>query len=371
VRPASGDAHAATRQAGGSFKTAAAERAKAALAGAIRLAKRYKRVLQVAALALIVALLVSSVARSWRQLAGYSWHVQWGLLLAAFALLVAQELSFALIWRAILRRLGSRLDVVAAERIYLGAEFVRYIPGNVWHVIARVLWAERRGVPKAVGLASMVIELATKIASAALIFAATLLFWPDAHALAGKLPSDLARALLLGAGLVGVPLLLAGLHPRLLGATLGAGMRLLRREPVRISLTYADLLLIAGCWTLSWLVAGAGFYLLVLAIVPAPLSLAGLLLAAGIYALGWDIGFLSFVTPSGLGFREVAIALLLPLAGLVPAVGAGPALAMVIAVLARLLATGAEVVCIAGAHAIPGEPPPEDSVTATTPVSSK
>ncbi len=315
------------------------------------LARRYKRPLQVAVLALIVALLANSVAHSWSQLGGYSWHVQWGLLLAAFALLALQELSFALIWRAILRRLGSRLDVVAAERIYLGAEFVRYIPGNVWHVITRVVWAERRGVPKAVGFASMVIELATKIGTAALVFAATLAFWPDPHLLAGSIPLTLMRGLLVGAGLVGVPLLLAGLHPRLLGAALNRGLRLVKREPVYIGLTYRELLVIAGYWTLSWLVAGAGFYLLVLAIAPAPLTLAGLLLATGIYALGWDIGFLSFVTPSGLGFREAAIALLLTHSGLVPAAG-GLGLATVIAVLARLLATGAEIACIAGAHLV-------------------
>ncbi len=189
-------------------------------ASTLVLAKRYKRVLQVGVLALILAFIARSVASSWSQLAHYSWHVQWGLLVAAFALLVAQELSFALIWRIILARLGSSLDIVSSERIYLGAEFVRYIPGNVWHVITRVLWAEQRGVPKSVGLASMVIELATKIGTAALVFAATLLFWPDAHVLAGSVPRDVV----VGIGILGVPLLLLGLHPRLLGAALNQGL---------------------------------------------------------------------------------------------------------------------------------------------------
>ncbi len=71
----------------------------------------------------------------------------------------------------------------------------------------------------------------------------------------------------------------------------------------------------------------------------------------GIYAIGWDIGFLSFVTPSGLGFREVAIAALLVFSGLVPA-AAGTVIATVIALLARLLTTGAEVGCIAAAHLV-------------------
>jgi uncharacterized membrane protein YbhN (UPF0104 family) len=108
--------------------------------------------------------------------------------------------------------------------------------------------------------------------------------------------------------------------------------------------------LVTVYWALSWLVAGVGFYLLLLAIAPAPPTLPALLVATGIYALGWDIGFLSFVTPSGLGFREAVIALLLVLSGLVPA-AAGVVLATVVAVLARLLSTGAEVLCIGSAYA--------------------
>jgi uncharacterized membrane protein YbhN (UPF0104 family) len=99
-------------------------------------------------------------------------------------------------------------------------------------------------------------------------------------------------------------------------------------------------------------VAGGGFYLLVLALTlpPAPFSLGALIIATGIYALSWDIGFLSFVTPSGLGFREGALALLLGLSGVVSV----PALALAIAVVTRLVVTAAELVCVSGAHLMPG-----------------
>lgn len=311
--------------------------------------KRHKRLVQAGVLALIVIFVGAAVWKSWSQLAHYRWQVQWGLLVAAFALLVAQELSYAFIWRGILARMGARLDIVSSQRIYLGAEFVRYIPGNVWHVITRVLWAEQRGVPKAVGFASMVVELATKIASAALVFVLTLFFWPDTHALAATIPHT--SLVVLGAVLI--PLLLFGLQPRLLRGTLNLGLRKLGREPVSFALSYADVLLITLYWTLSWLVAGAGFYLLVRALVTTPLPATGLILAIGIYAIGWDIGFVSFVTPSGLGFREVAIAGLLLASGLAP----GVPLATVVALIARLLSTGSELVCITAAHLARGVPP--------------
>jgi hypothetical protein len=320
---------------------------------AMALLKRYKTVIQVIVFALIALFVGAAIYKSWAQIARYEWHVHWGLLAGAFGLLVAQELTYALIWRSILVRMGSRLGIIWSERIYLGSEFVRYIPGNVWHVITRVLWAERRGVAKPVGLASMVVELATKITSAALVFAVSLFFWADTHALTTVVP----RGVLITAGALLVPLLLFGLHPRVLQGTLNFGLRKLGREPVSFTLSYLDILVITLYWALSWLVAGAGFYLLVRAFTPAPLTATAVALAIGIYAIGWDIGFVSFVTPSGIGFREVTIGLLLSFSGLVP-LAAGAAVLTVIAFGARLLSTGAELVCIGAAHAIRAEPRP-------------
>ncbi len=318
------------------------------VARALGSVKRHKRIVQIVVLVLIAGFLGSGVWRSGNELRGYSWHIQWGLLLAAFALFALQELSFALIWREILRRLGSSLAILPAERIYLGAEFVRYIPGNVWHVITRVLWAEQRGVPKPMGFASMVVELATKIASAALVFVVTLFFWRDATALTAHVD----RTALVAAAAVGVPLLVVGLHPRLLSTALGKGMRLLKREAVAMPLSYPDVLIVTGMWAASWVVAGVGFYLLVLSVYSGPVPAAALALAIGIYAFGWDIGFLSFLTPSGLGVREIALAFLLTTSGLVPDAG----LAIVVALLARLLTTASELTCIAGAYLASGRP---------------
>ena len=327
-------------------------------------ARRHRRVTQALALALIAVFVLIAIYKSWSALRDYHWQVQWGLLALGFLFLVGQELMFALIWRSILRRLGSSLDIIASERIYLGAEFVRYIPGNVWHVITRVMWAEQRGVPKAIGFASMVIELATKILSAALVFAVSLLFWPDVTTLTSQLNIPPNVALIAGA--VAIPLLLLGLHPRLLEAALNTGLRLLKREPTRLALGYLDLLTITLFWALSWVVAGVGFYLLTRSIVTTPLPTMLLPLAIGIYALGWDVGFLSFITPSGIGFRELAIAALLVAAGVTVGPG-GFAIGFVVAMVSRLLATGSELTSIALAYLVSGGKMPTPPTSDTAP----
>jgi glycosyltransferase 2 family protein len=326
----------------------------------LALVRRNKRAVQAVAMLVIAVFVAIAIWKSWSNLQGYRWDIQWGLLVSGFLLLVAQELSFALIWRSILARLGSRLDIISAERIYLSAEFVRYIPGNVWHVITRVLWAERKGVPKAIGFASMVVELATKILSAALVFAVTLLFWPNLSALTAQAHIPQEAAIIAGA--VATPLLLLGLYPPLLEAALNAGLKLLKRAPTKLALRYRDLLVITLYWSLSWVVAGLGFYLITRSIIATPMPPTAIILAIGIYALGWDVGFLSFITPSGIGFREVAIAFLLVLGGM--AIGpSGWALGLVVAFISRLLATGSELTSIGVAYLLGGhrlEPAPPD-----------
>lgn len=323
------------------------------VARALALLKRYKRVVQVVVLALIAYGIAKLFTTSWSQVQRGSLHVEWAPLIVGFALLVAQELSFAFIWRGILARMGYRLDVLSSQRIYLGAEFVRYIPGNVWHVITRVLWAEQRGVPKPVGFASMVVELATKITSAALVFAVSLFFWTDLTALTVSVP----RGYFVLAGAVLVPLVLLGLHPRLLLGSLNFALRKTGREPVRFNLRYRDILLITLYWAASWLLAGAGFYLVLRSLLATGFPLAVLGVAVGIYALGWDAGFLSFITPSGIGFREAVIAYLVAASLLGGATPANFAVGLVVAFVVRILSTGAEIVSIATAHAIPGGMP--------------
>ncbi len=305
---------------------------------------RVKLTIRVAVVAVIVLFVGRALLSSWAGITRHHWHINWPLLVLGFILLVAQEISYGVIWGTILARLGYVLPLRVTLRIYLAAEFVRYIPGNVWHVLARVTWAEREGVPKAQGFASMTVELATKIATAALAFALSLLWWGNLHALGGA--GKLATFTL---AIVAVPLLVVGLHPRLLAWALNRGLALLKRPPITLRLTYGDIGTVTLGWLASWLVGGLGFWLTVAAVYPLAPSPAIALVCVGIYALGWDIGFLSFITPSGLFFREGAVALLLHLSGLVPDL----ALDGLIALLAsRLLPTLAELLSVGAAYGL-------------------
>lgn len=299
-----------------------------------------KRVLQIGLPVVILALFSYQLRNNWTQLTAHTFQWDPWLLVLAFLGFMVQELSFGLIWRNILARLGSHLGLRLCLRIYLASEFVRYIPGNVWHVLTRILWVGKYGVSRPVAFASMTIELITKIAAGILVFSASLLFWHDSGAIGSLLRGPLVDIL----GVASILALLIVLHPRVLNGLLNLALRSLKRDPVQLTLRYSDILFVTLAWCASWTVAGFAFYVLLLALWPGA-PIVALPICIGIYAIAWDIGFVSFVTPSGLGVREAAIVGLFALALPLPA-----GMATVIALLSRLVSTFAEVVCVSIAY---------------------
>src|SRR3989440_3993887 len=299
-----------------------------------------KRVMQIGLPIIILALVVYQVKKNWADLTAYTFQLNPWLLALAFLGFMLQELSYGLIWRTVLERLGSDLGLRTCLRIYLASEFVRYIPGNVWHVLTRILWVGKYGVSRPVAFASMAIELITKLAAGILVFSISLLFWQDI----GKVGSLLRGSLLDILGVASIIALFIGLHPRILNGVLNWALRRMKREPIQLTLRYSHILFITLAWCVSWIVAGTAFYILLLALWPAAPFVAWPI-CIGIYAIAWDIGFVSFITPSGLGIREAAIVALFALALPLPA-----GLASIMALLSRLVSTLAEVVCVSIAY---------------------
>jgi uncharacterized membrane protein YbhN (UPF0104 family) len=186
----------------------------------------------------------------------------------------------------------------------------------------------------------MAIELITKLAAGLLVFSVSLLFWQDF----GRVGSILRGSLLDILGIASIIVLFIGLHPRILNGVLNRLLRRIKREPIQLTLRYSDILFITLAWCASWFVAGTAFYVLLLALWPATPFVAWPI-CIGIYAIAWDIGFVSFITPSGLGIREAAIVALFALALPLPT-----GLASIMALLSRLVSTIAEVVCVSIAY---------------------
>jgi glycosyltransferase 2 family protein len=224
-------------------------------------------------------------------------------------------------WRMVLADLGSPLPLRAAMRVFFLGQLGKYLPGSVWWLVGQVELAAEEGVPKrrmaAAGSLAVLLSLI-----AGLLFAAVSL-----PLLADQAASRYWRVL------AAVPLLLAGLHPRVINPVLNGMLRLARREGLEHPLSGSGLLGALGLAAAAWVAFG-----LQVAVLAAGLGASGpraTALSVGGFALAWSVGFLAVVVPAGIGVREAAL-----VAALAPVLAAGPA--VVVALLTRVLMSGGD-----------------------------
>lgn len=296
--------------------------------------KSWKTLAQVIVLIIAVGFLAALVAGQWSALQAYRWQLAPGWALLA---LIGLELTWLVeldTWRMILGGLGGPLPYRAAAPIWFLSNIVRYIPGNIWQFLGMAELAHEAGVPRIVTLTSIVLHQVISTAVGVVLAACYFALFDDGEWL------RYLRPLLLLA-----PLGLFLLQPRLLDAVLNRLLRRLGRPPVRISLTWRQVWLLIGRYIVVWAMMGLSFAALVRGLAPVEWPAATYLVAS--WAAAYVIGYLTLLTPAGLGVREGALALLL-----MPVVPAG--VAAVIAIVARLWMVAGEVLGAGAALVVRG-----------------
>ena len=249
--------------------------------------------------------------------------VGWGNAALATALCVVGGIPGFLSWRLLLGRLGTRLPLPTALRLFFLAGLTRYLPGGVWPTVAHAAAARPLGESPArmggafgacqgLGVVSGVV-----VATLALprLVAANALWW--------LLLPVMAAALFP----VAVPRFLAGL--------LGLAQRILRRGAKPLELPRrGTLAAVTALMGLGWLICG--MQLAVLAVALGARPAAAYTLGIGGYAVSATIGLFMVATPGGLGAREIMLGLTLG------TVLTGPRLVTLIA-LSRVLTTVADI----------------------------
>jgi hypothetical protein len=278
-----------------------------------------------AALLIAAVLLGLALAREWHDVSdSFDELTVLGVVLSGLVTVLAVGTT-VLAWRALLVGLGAYLPLRAAIRVFFVGQIGKYIPGSVWPVLAQMELSRDYGVGRAESASASLVVLALAVPSGGVVASATLPF-VSTSALGHYWWALLA-----------IPVFLVVLHPAVLGRLLALAARLLKRPGVTQPLGMRHVLAAAGWLMLGFLLYGLAAWLVARDLHPSAGDGRLVLLAIGAYALAWTAGFLIIVLPAGAGVREAVLVLALS-----PALPKGPAL--LVAVVARLLATIADLV---------------------------
>ena len=290
---------------------------------------------------ILLYFLIKPFLQTHTQLKDAIFQVQWGWLICSFG-------AILFYWSAYLYPFATLLSGITEEHVSFRdaftlfhlANITRYLPGRIWGVVRLLSLSHQFGLSKTAVGSSLTLHVGIETALGGLI-GMSLIFSPKVRDTAlGMLDKISGHTTLLSLACIGILIVTLFLIPKVSTHTrkflktltsLGQHSRL-----------WMDV--ISG-HILLWICQGFAFFLFVKSFVPVVWWDACVL--TGCFAFAWVIGFLSFLTPGGLGIREGLLGLLL--ANYMPAPQA-----TLVALLCRVWMLSAEIVLANVAFALNG-----------------
>lgn len=251
----------------------------------------------------ILFFLARTVWATWVQVAqsDFTFEFNFPLLILSTLLLVPGR-SFAVeAWRRILRALGNAIPFRFALYAWFVSNLARFIPGNVFQLAAMMMLTEAAGVSKLNVVLSQTVYSAIALAVAAL-YGLTLL----------PIPAQYIPLVALAFGALIILFALPAVFQLLLNLSAWLLRKVRRNSEIvtpRVTTTFFQNLIPPLCSVAMWTINGFAFWLFVRSITE--ISIEALPAFIGMNAAAYFIGYVSFITPSGLGFREATLAFFL------------------------------------------------------------
>lgn len=262
--------------------------------------------------------------KNWRQIPLEQISFNYWLIIFSYICMFVSFAVYAGVWKVVLAAYGAKLSVLRSFQILATSQLGKYLPGKVWFTVGRMYLARQFEIPERVSITSVVLEIILMVISGLMIALLTVAApwaqnFPVKHSL-------LALAIIVCGLIVTYP----GIFNRLVGLA----TRVLKRESVQMNLTYGGIVVLLLLYSVHWFWQGMGFFLLIRSFYEIEIAMWPLMW--GLYAAAWIIGFVSFLTPAGIGVREGVMTFFLsfymPLS-----------IAIIVALLARVWSTVADV----------------------------
>ncbi len=252
--------------------------------------------LTVLVVAVVAFFLGRSIAGQWDAVRSQPWSVNLPWLLGSGLVTWLGVVWLMFLWRSVIVLLSSRpLPFWVAYRIASLANLGKYLPGKIWSVMGLIYFLKEEGHPAPAALAATILHQAYTLVSGILFVSVVL-----GVGVWGTLPIAIAGA--------AIAVALVVLYPPVFERVLNWGLKILRRDPVVVRISFARALLLYVGYTLAWVVYGAGFWMMS----------KGLGIDAGpfwpvvaSYCGAYLVGFLALFAPGGLGVREGVLAVML------------------------------------------------------------
>ena len=255
----------------------------------------WRRLGSAAVLVLSVAFLGWKAYGSWDALRVYDWHIRYLRLIPSFVLFLFQTAIVVWGWQSIMDSLTEPLPFRKHIRIYAYTNLMRRIPaGILWVIAGRAYAYKDENISARTSTVGSLLEMWLVVLSGLPL-----------AALAASGLSLLSPVTGVALAVVALILELGAMHPVVLHKLLGLAGHIVPK----LELTYRRTLYWASIYTLIWLVSGIGLFAMVRVFTDAPIE--SVPMTVGAWVLSSLIAYVTLLSPSGLGVKELSLTVLL------------------------------------------------------------
>lgn len=288
---------------------------------------------------ILLYFLIKPFIQTHTELKDATFQIHWYWLVCSFGAILFYWSAYLYPFAALLSGITEKhVPFRAAFTLFHLANITRYLPGRIWGIVRLLSLSHRFGLSKTTVGSSLTLHVGIETALGGLI-GVSLIFSPKMRNTAfGMIDKISGHATLLSLACIAILIGALFLIPKV--STHAREFLKTLTPPGQHSRLWINV--IAG-HVLLWICQGLAFFLFVKSLAPVAWTDAGILTAC--FAFAWIIGFLSFLTPGGLGIREGLLGLLL--ANYMPA-----SQATLVALLCRVWMLSAEIVLAGVAFAL-------------------
>jgi|GEM_PF-4413202 len=245
-------------------------------------------------------------------------------------------------WMKLIRQRRFPIQFIPAAHYFSTSEIIRYIPGNVWGLGARVVKGPSYGVPKESSVILLIEDTALLLSSVAVLSGTGLLFTPNI----APIWKSLGVILILSISLMGILPFIIKKGMRVISKIFSYAFSATGISVKKLSSLYP-------IYVVGWLAYALSQAFLFYAVFSGQ-NLFMMLLTFSV--LSWLIGYASLITPSGLGVRELILSI-----GLASAISSG--VASLFALISRVWFTVIELLFFAFIILVYKKPVHEETIT--------
>lgn len=271
----------------------------------------------------IILFIVRYVKININSLNNFEFRFNYYYLSISFVILIIYILNQSFLWYYITIQNNCNIDLRTSIISRLYSEFGKYVPGKVFGYAMLFYAYSKANQSKILVAFCMFFELLASVLAASLIFLFSI-FFTDVPVFAKY--RIVALVLLV--------LFFILIHPKILNYFSAIFLKIARREPVQLNLSYIKLLKIVFLYVANFMVFGVAFVIFINSVFD--VSFSNYLFITGTTAGAGLIGLFAIFVPAGLGVREGVMVFTLSL--IIP-----PSFAGIIALTSRIWLTLGEV----------------------------